>query len=90
MTTLPQVLVNVELERPVPATLEHLDAAVAAATHDLGDRGRVVVRRSGTEPLVRVMVEADDEAWARAVADELADEAERHYGVRSGGGKCVR
>jgi phosphoglucosamine mutase len=82
MTTLPQVLVNVALERPVPPTLEHLDAAVAAAERSLGSRGRVLVRRSGTEPLVRVMVEADDEARARAVAEELADEAARHYGAR--------
>jgi phosphoglucosamine mutase len=48
-------------------------SAVAAAEAALGDRGRVLVRASGTEPLVRVMVEAETEAGARAVAERLAE-----------------
>jgi phosphoglucosamine mutase len=47
-------------------------AAVAAEEATLGGRGRVLVRASGTEPLVRVMVEAEAEAAARAVAERLA------------------
>jgi phosphoglucosamine mutase len=46
--------------------------AVAAEEARLGDRGRVLVRPSGTEALVRVMVEAETEAEARATADRLA------------------
>ncbi|MDQ1426125.1 MAG: phosphoglucosamine mutase, partial [Acidimicrobiaceae bacterium] len=45
----------------------------AAAQAILGERGRVLIRASGTEPLVRVMVEAEDEATAHQIADELAE-----------------
>jgi phosphoglucosamine mutase len=70
---LPQVLVNVS---GVDKSRAHDDAevagAVAAAEADLGDTGRVLLRPSGTEPLVRVMVEAADADQAQAVADRLA------------------
>jgi phosphoglucosamine mutase len=49
-----------------------VQTAVAEATTRLGDSGRVLLRPSGTEPLVRVMVEADTEPRARQVADSLA------------------
>ncbi|HAQ59468.1 MAG TPA: phosphoglucosamine mutase, partial [Microbacterium sp.] len=48
-------------------------AAVADASAALGDTGRVLLRPSGTEPLVRVMVEATDENTAHRLADELAE-----------------
>ena len=48
-------------------------AAVEVATRALGDSGRVLLRPSGTEQMVRVMVEASSEADARRIADELAD-----------------
>ncbi|MEO6115618.1 MAG: phosphoglucosamine mutase, partial [Pseudolysinimonas sp.] len=73
MTVYPQVLVN------VPGVDQHgLDAdagvaeAVRAAEAQLGDTGRVLLRPSGTEPLVRVMVEAADHEAAAAIAEQLA------------------
>ena len=75
MTRLPQVLVNVRL--PVVAealdgVIERARPAVVAAESELGDSGRVLLRRSGTEPLVRVMVEAPTAQRAEAVAAGLA------------------
>jgi phosphoglucosamine mutase len=72
MTRLPQVLLNVPLARPEPTILERLAPQVAAAAQELGDRGRVLVRPSGTEPLIRVMVEAPTHAQADDVAARLA------------------
>jgi phosphoglucosamine mutase len=73
MTRLPQVLVNVRgVERGALDGAEELWAAVAAEEAALGGAGRVLLRASGTEPLVRVMVEADSEARAAAVAERLA------------------
>lgn len=70
---LPQVLVNVpgvDKDRTDDADLL---AAVAAEEAELGAEGRVLLRASGTEPLVRVMVEAPTQERAQAVADRLAD-----------------
>jgi phosphoglucosamine mutase len=72
MVRLPQVLVNVRTARRDPGLLAALAPDVAAAEARLGDRGRVLLRASGTEPVVRVMVEAPTEEEATAVADELA------------------
>ena len=73
MTVYPQVLVN------VPGVDQHgldadaaVTAAVRAAEAELGDTGRVLLRPSGTEPLVRVMVEAADHDVAAAIAEQLA------------------
>jgi phosphoglucosamine mutase len=68
---LPQVLVNVHVADKV-AALDALESLAEQAAADLGGDGRVLVRASGTEPLVRVMVEADTEPRARQVADSLA------------------
>jgi phosphoglucosamine mutase len=74
MTRYPQILVNVHsLDKAKAAASPQLSEAVEAARAELGDSGRVLVRPSGTEPAVRVMVEAVDEAQARQVADRLAD-----------------
>jgi phosphoglucosamine mutase len=74
MTVYPQVLVNV---RGVDHHAMNDDAAIAAAVREveveLGDSGRVLLRPSGTEPMVRVMVEAADQASAEAHASRLAD-----------------
>jgi phosphoglucosamine mutase len=72
MQRVPQVLVNVAVDRPAPDVAERLASRISHARDQLGDEGRVLVRPSGTEPLVRVMVEAADPELARRVADELA------------------
>ncbi|GAA1552434.1 MULTISPECIES: phosphoglucosamine mutase [Streptomyces] len=74
MQRLPQVLVNVrDVDRTKVATSGELAAAVVDAERELGTTGRVLLRPSGTEPVVRVMVEAADLEQARAVAGRLAD-----------------
>jgi phosphoglucosamine mutase len=73
MTRLPQVLRNVTVARPGAEVAAELDAEVAAAAAELGDHGRVLLRPSGTERLVRVMVEAPTLDQAEAVADRLAN-----------------
>lgn len=69
----PQVLVNVRLSGNADP-LEHpsVKEACAKVTERMAGRGRVLLRKSGTEPLVRVMVEGDDESLVRGYADELA------------------
>ncbi len=76
MTRLPQVLRNVRVARRDPAVAERLAGAIASVETRLGDHGRVLVRPSGTEPLVRVMVEAPTEEEAKAAADELVEAVE--------------
>jgi phosphoglucosamine mutase len=72
MTQLPQVLVNVRVsQRPVDVT-ELIADELAAAEATLGDTGRVLIRASGTEPLIRVMVEATTPDLAAAIAESLA------------------
>jgi phosphoglucosamine mutase len=72
MTRLPQVLVNVPLAARQPGLLDEVGPQVAQAEIGLAGRGRVLVRPSGTEPLVRVMVEAPTVEEARSVAEDLA------------------
>ncbi|QDQ96650.1 phosphoglucosamine mutase [Tomitella fengzijianii] len=74
MTVLPQVLVNVRVEdKKAVADSASVGEAVRLAEAELAGRGRVLLRPSGTEPLVRVMVEAEDIAVARKLADTLSD-----------------
>jgi phosphoglucosamine mutase len=72
---LPQMLINVRVgDREAGAAAPTVQAAVALAENELGETGRVLLRPSGTEPLVRVMVEAESEEQARAVAERIAAE----------------
>jgi phosphoglucosamine mutase len=74
MTRLPQVLINVpDVDKSRAATDPQLTAAVSEAQAELGDSGRVLLRPSGTESLVRVMVEAETYEVANGVAHRLAD-----------------
>ncbi len=72
---LPQVLINVRVgDRDAGAAAPTVQASVALAEDELGETGRVLLRPSGTEPLVRVMVEAETEEHARTVAERIAAE----------------
>lgn len=80
MTRLPQVLCNVRLPHRNPAVMELVSPAVQAVEAELNGSGRVLVRPSGTEPVVRVMVEAPTEEQAQQAARRLAAEVERACG----------
>jgi phosphoglucosamine mutase len=72
LTLMPQLLVAVEVDDLSGFSgSSSISAAMAAAERSLGSRGRILVRPSGTEPVVRVMVEADSELEARRITDEL-------------------
>jgi phosphoglucosamine mutase len=71
MTRFPQVLSNVRVASRPGAIVTEMSDIVDRVERDLGERGRVLVRASGTEPLVRVMVEAEDPTAADAAAAEL-------------------
>ncbi len=80
MTSLPQVLLNERVARKVPDVAELLADEIARAEAELGESGRVLVRASGTEPLVRVMVEAPSEHQAQTVAEHLIEAVRRRLG----------
>jgi phosphoglucosamine mutase len=73
MTVFPQILVNVRGVDHHGLQNHAIDEAVKLAEAELGDTGRVLLRPSGTEPMVRVMVEAADQATADRLAHSIAD-----------------
>ncbi len=74
LTLLPQTMVNVRVARRFdPLQVDGVRNALTDIEARLAGRGRVVLRASGTEPLIRVMIEAEDAAESRALATELAD-----------------
>jgi phosphoglucosamine mutase len=82
MARVPQVLVNVRVARRVDLdTSTALTEAVRGVESDLGDTGRVLVRASGTEPLVRVMIEADVQSVADTAAERLRDVVVSQFGA---------
>ncbi len=81
VTLFPQTLINVRLQPGQDWKANpHLSEAIRAAEAALGNEGRVLIRASGTEPLLRVMVEARDAAQADALARQMADAAARVAG----------
>jgi phosphoglucosamine mutase len=69
----PQILKNVQFKGDNPLTRDSVQDAIEAARQRLGNQGRLVIRPSGTEPLIRVMAEGDDPALVETLVDELCD-----------------
>ncbi|NCF44777.1 MAG: phosphoglucosamine mutase [Proteobacteria bacterium] len=76
LTKAPQVLLNVVVDSPA-AVSAHPDLVGATQAHEqaMGERGRILVRASGTEPLLRIMVEGEDQGEVTRVAEDLAEHA---------------
>ena len=69
----PQVLLNVRVRDKIPfESLPKVQEQASEIERSLGDRGRLLLRYSGTEPLARVMIEGEDEAKVQAAASSLA------------------
>ncbi len=82
MPNFPQVLINVPgVDKTKLSTDQELNQLVATAEAELGDNGRVLLRASGTEALVRVMVEAQDQGTAQSWAERIALAVERRLGL---------
>ncbi len=70
---LPQLLTNVRYTEGRPLEDDRVRAAIEGAKARLGTAGRLVIRPSGTEPVIRVMAEGDDERLVAAIVGEIAD-----------------
>jgi phosphoglucosamine mutase len=70
-TPLPQVMKNVRYKSGRPLDLPHVKSVITAMEKKLGPAGRLVIRPSGTEPLIRVMAEGDDEYAVRSAVEEI-------------------
>jgi len=78
----PQVIVNVKVrEKPPLDSIDAVSKALAEAKATLGENGRIVVRYSGTEPLVRVMVEAEEEADVERFSESIAEAVRESIGA---------
>lgn len=80
MTSYPQVLLNVKVRDRHPNAADELSAEIEAAEKSLAGDGRILIRASGTEPLIRVMVEAATEALAQSAAEALAVAVHLRFG----------
>jgi phosphoglucosamine mutase len=82
MAQFPQVLLNVKVREPVDPTRDPaVRDAVDSVESELGDRGRVVLRASGTEPVIRIMVEGEDRQQVNTLASRLADSVRSSFGL---------
>jgi phosphoglucosamine mutase len=82
MTRLPQVMINVKgVDKGRVDDDPAVQSAVREVEQELGDAGRVLLRKSGTEPLVRVMVEADEAGRAQQLAERLAGVVREHLAL---------
>jgi phosphoglucosamine mutase len=73
----PQIMQNIRIEKPVDLGDSELTAAVAQVELELAGRGRVLLRASGTEPLVRVMVEGENAAQVAELCQRLTDKVQK-------------
>jgi phosphoglucosamine mutase len=84
MTKLPQLLINVKVaERGTVESAPAVKEAIERESANLEGRGRVLVRASGTEPLIRVMVEAPEEDECKEIADRLSSLVEQELGTKN-------
>jgi phosphoglucosamine mutase len=81
ITRMPQVLLNVTVQEKLPVErVPGLREQMERVEQELGENGRLLVRYSGTEPLLRIMLEGPDPDRIRTLAEELADRVRRHLG----------
>ncbi len=81
MEPLPQVLYNVEVTEKRPlSNFSEIDHRIKTVEKELGDSGRILIRYSGTEPLLRIMVEGEDEAKLHGFAQDLVALVRKHLG----------
>jgi phosphoglucosamine mutase len=73
MPKFPQTMINVRVDSKPDLDSPAVQSAVSAVEQTLGDKGRVVLRASGTEPVIRVMIEGEDDAQVEQLASQLAD-----------------
>jgi len=79
MTAVPQILVNIKVkQKPVLESIPEIDRAIQENNRRLNGSGRVLIRYSGTEPLLRIMVEGEHASVVKDVADELARVVQAH------------
>ncbi len=82
LTTYPQVLVNVRVDRKVDLqTVPEVASVMSAVESRLAGKGRLLIRYSGTEPLLRIMIEGQDQREIAAWAEEIAEAVKRHLVV---------
>jgi phosphoglucosamine mutase len=82
MTSLPQVLVNVKVRKKADLQeIVPLKKVIDDVESELGDKGRVLVRYSGTEPLLRVMIEGENQERIEVLADQVASAVREHIGA---------
>ncbi|MGH1460572.1 MAG: phosphoglucosamine mutase [Neptuniibacter sp.] len=78
MNKLPQTMINIRMEKKIDISgIEEVDQAVAATEEKLGSRGRVLLRPSGTEPVIRVMIEGEEASEVDALCKQLAADVEK-------------
>jgi len=78
----PQVLLNIRVQQRADPTQDPaIRGVLDEVESELGTRGRVVLRASGTEPLIRVMVEGENHEQVNALAERLADSVRESFGV---------
>jgi phosphoglucosamine mutase len=81
MSAVPQVLLNVKVkQKPVLESIPDVDRAIRESERRLNGSGRVVVRYSGTEPLLRIMVEGEKDTVIKELAEDLARVIQAHIG----------
>lgn len=79
-----QVLINIPIRKGADSKnlllgKKEFCEAVSSADREVGEKGRVLVRLSGTEPLLRIMVESESEDTCRVLANKVADHARKHF-----------